>query len=1477
MRITGVESTDLFLGTAARPLQVIRVHLSNDGPGRAGERDEVLVRVDGPSVSTPAAAIVTGLAPGEQPVVEVGVEIAAPVLPGSTRPAQAVATWSGAAGSGGARAELTADITVAEPGWVMWMVCHFHYDPVWWNTQGEFLETRLLLPDSGGEMPEVRTAFELVRLHLEAARRDPDYKFVLAEIDYLKPHFDAHPEDRADLLDFIKAGRIELVGGNYNEPNTNLTCAESTIRNAVYGIAYQRDVLGGNPTTAWMLDAFGFDPGYPGLMAAAGLTESSWARGPFHQWGPSRSAGGNELMQFASEFEWISPDGRALLTSYMANHYSAGWLAGHHAKTLEAAVAEAHRQFRELSPVAATRNVLLPVGGDHVIPPRWATPIQRDWNARYVWPRFTTAVPSEFFAAVRAEAAERDIWITPQTRDMNPVYTGKDVTYIDTKQGQRAAEVSVLDGERLATLAWLAGAPYPGASLDKAWRQLVFGAHHDAITGSEGDQVYLDLLGGWREAWERGHAARSAAIGHLAGLADTASLGTRDGLAIVAVNTLSLPRSAMASIRLELPAGWAGWLELADDRGLVIPFLAEAVSRNPDGGLAAVTITFRAADVPGVGYRSYVVRPSGGPSPRLAAAGNDAHAGWSVVNGEPVAETDEFLVAADPARGGTLARVLDKRHGIELLAPGGGGNEMLLQPEHPGHPRWAEGPWLLCPAGPAARSAARPATVTAERCPVGSRLVARLTIGDLEVTQQTLLWDGADRVEFRTHVDGSIGQDHLLRVRFPASVRGGLPVYQTAVSVIGRPPGEIDIDVARDTYTLDSPACEWFAVGSTARVALPDRDRTGQRQLQAIGVAEVVCPPSLRGSARDLLAALARQGVTATCSVPDGTRYGYLEVDSNLPDFRITLGGPDQNSFTARVLDEAGASAQAAATGRIWVPAGRSRADAFAPSADLRGPGDLPVLVVAAADMRAAIAELIADLDDAVIEVPSVASERTGAGSDSTALAGHSVALLNRGTPSGLVTPDGALSIALMRSCSTWPCGVWIDGKQRTVPDGTSFAWQHWSHTFEYALAAGPGDWRSAGFAPAGQDYNHDLLAVATGLHGGPLPPRAALASVEPASALLSALKPFGNPLAPSGQPEPADGVTIRVRDLGAGAQAARVRLHPALARLAGASSASLCEDATGETLPVEDGAAVVAVPAAGVATAMLTPVPAGQARAGALRAGDPGTDESPRPAPPEPAQPVFAGYWLHGKGPAPAGNMPTAVHLSPRQVALDDGQPAVIRLTVACGPLAASGTVDLEAPHGVVLHPAGPLRYDLPPLGHQSFELTAQASPGQPAGRGFATARITDACGQVIEDSMLLATGQPAPPAQAGGGTDLAEFAIRQQAADDAQAAELEVSVTSPGLRLRAGQAGRIEVRLDSHCSSAIRGEAQLLSPYGSWQQAGPWTSGFSVAAGASTVLQFDVTAAATARTGEHWWAIVKVMYFGRLRYTEPVEVTII
>jgi alpha-mannosidase len=1506
MRIGAVTSTMLFTGEAGRPRQVVQVALSSGPAG--GPAGPLSVSIAGPGIATPEPARVAALPPGGEQVVEVGVEVAGAIPAGSSRRVTVIAQ-----GAGG-RAEQAADVIVAEPGWTMWMVSHFHYDPVWWNTQGQFLQSRLLLPDPGGELPEVRTAFELVRLHLDEARRDSDYKFVLAEIDYLKPHFDAHPEDREDLLAFLAAGRIELVGGSYNEPNTNLTSAESTIRNAVYGVAYQREVLGGDPHAAWMLDAFGFDPAYPALMAAAGMTESSWARGPFHQWGPSRTAGDNRLMQFAAEFEWLSPDGTGLLTSYMANHYSAGW-GTQHAADLAGAELDAYEQFRQLAPVAATRNVMLPVGGDHVIPSRWATAIHRDWNARYLWPRFVTALPREFFAAVRAGAASGDVWITPQTRDMNPVYTGKDVSYVDTKQAQRQAEGAVLDGERLATLAWLAGDRYPAASLDKAWRLLLFGAHHDAITGTEGDQVYLDLLAGWREAWQRGAAARDEALSYLAGLADTASAETASAsagpehaaMAVVVTNTLSVTRSGLVTVTLEPTWAAARWLGLRDDTGAEVPFLAEGVSRHQDGTLAAVTVTFRAAEVPAVGYRTYLA----GPAPQAPET-----TGWQPVAGTAI-ENADFAVRADPARGGTLSSIRARTTGTELLA--GPGNELVLQEEYPKHPRWGEGPWLLSPRGPGAGSASLPADVRAERSPIGQRLVTRLRLGELTVTQETLLWDGAGRVEFRTHVDGSIGQDRLLRVAFPANVPGGLPIFQSAVSVVGRPLGPADTDVAKNSFTLDNPAHEWFGVGSTARIALTGPGGGGRRELQAIGVAEVVTPlvpgrdaaaPGSRlsrESVRDLLVALAGQGVTATCSLPAGPRYGAIEIDSNLPDFRISLGGPEINSFTAAVLAAAGPAAaaelagqlRARGTARVWVPAARSRADAFAAAADVRGPADLPVLIVAGrgdAELADAVRAITDDLADSVIEVPAdrpapppaqAAAPAGGpagapadgpaggpAGGPATALAGHCIALLNRGTPSSLVTPEGVATIALMRACSAWPCGVWIDGPARTTPDGTSFAWQHWSHTFEYALTAGPGDWREAGFAAAGHDYNAGLLAVTTQLHPGPLPARASLASVDPPTAVLAALKPHGNPLAPGPQPRPADGVSIRLREAGGRPATAHVRLFTGLAA---ARDASLCEDAAGEPVPLSDGAAVVAVPVAGVATIEVTPATPPWLTAPGL-AGQAGPTAGDPAAAPEPAQPVYARYWLHGKGPAPAGNMPVAVHLSPPSLALNAQETGQLRVTVACGPDPAAGEIQLTVPPGLDVLPSGPLAYDLPSRGHAAWELTVRQAPGAPAGHHFVAASIGDQAGQVIEDAVLVATDAPVSRRTETAGTDLprAELIAAHAAELEAAGAELDLTVPSRELTLRPGQAGEITIAVANRAASAIRGEVQLISPAGSWDCLPRWTTGFSAEAGTSAALRFGVTVPADARPGQRWWVIVKVMYFGRTRYSEPVEVII-
>jgi hypothetical protein len=107
------------------------------------------------------------------------------------------------------------------------------------------------------------------------------------------------------------------------------------------------------------------------------------------------------------------------------------------------------------------------------------------------------------------------------------------------------------------------------------------------------------------------------------------------------------------------------------------------------------------------------------------------------------------------------------------------------------------------------------------------------------------------------------------------------------------------------------------------------------------------------------------------------------------------------------------------------------------------------------------------------------------------------------------------------------------------------------------------------------------------------------------------------------------------------------------------------------------------------------------------------------------------------------------------------------------------------------------------------------------------------------------------------------------------AGAAEADLAVLTPELRLAPGGRGELLARVTSGLASELRGEAQLVSPFGTWEMLGPWTQGFTVAPGASTVLRFTADVPAAARPGR-WWALVKVMYFGRVRYSKAVPVLV-
>ncbi|MEU8920471.1 NEW3 domain-containing protein [Kitasatospora sp. NPDC048545] len=1423
--ITAVENTDLFVGPEDAPRQILRV--TTGGPAAR-------IAVSGPGVHGEA----TGTGP-----VEVPLEITSDARPGDRIPVTVAA--------GGARAEAL--LEVAEPGWTMFLVSHFHYDPVWWNTQAAYTSPwELLSADATTRPLWERNGFALVDAHLDLALRDPVYKFVLAEVDYLKPYFDQHPERRETLRLLLERGQVELVGGTYNEPNTNLTGAETTIRNIVHGIGYQRDILGGDPRTAWQLDVFGHDPQFPGHLAAAGLTGSAWARGPFHQWGPIQknfreAKDDARVMQFPSEFEWIAPGGDGVLTHYMPHHYSAGWWMDS-SPDLATAERAVHELYRKLKPVGATKNLLLPVGTDYTPPNKWVTEIHRSWAAKYLWPRFVCATPRDFLDAVRAELAATGRRPSPQTRDMNPVYTGKDVSYIDTKQAQRAGEVAAVDAEKLATLAAVHGlGRYPAAALDKVWRHLAYGAHHDAITGSESDQVYLDLLGGWREAYDLATAVRDAALDALTGRIATAGDGppqdspfsdgpsqqspaqdgpvpggsARDGSAgdapaVVVTNTLSFDRTDLVSV--ELPDG-TGAVRVVDDRG-------EAVPSFVDRG----TLRFLAADVPALGWRTW----------RLAEG--DPVEPWTPAEGCAIAN-GRYRVTADPARGGGLSSVRDLRHRRELIQDGRIGNELRVYEEYPQHPDFGEGPWHLVPSGPVVGSGDGAASVRRETGPLGERLVIDGTVDSVRYRQTVTLWRGLDRVDCRTRVLDHSGADRLWRLRFPVDVPGGLPVSEVAGAVIGRGFAMPDVDAAEAPWTLDNPANTWFGLGATARADLTDPSgaATGSR---ALGVAEVVVPMlDDAADARPLVVALARVGVTATTSGADWARYGWLDVDSNLPDFRIVVGTPDVNDAARELIERAGEEYAAVlkAHGAVWVPALTPLAEVWRPDADLRDLRALPALIVTD---PAALADDLADARITAVCPTAVTDE----------LADHTVALLSFGLPGFAVDTTGALHLSLMRSCTGWPSGVWIDPPRRTLPDGASFQLQHWTHEFTYALVAGSGDWRDQTLPAQGQEFNHPLYTRIVPAQNGPLPATLSWLRVEPQrEVLLGALKPAGNPIAHGSARDSGPELTLRlVESTGLGRTA---RLSGALG-LGDARPADLLERPLGPATAQPD------LPGSRIATLLATP---------AVTAPADGPVLGPVA---EPAQPVHARYWLHNRGPAPLGYLPVSVGASPGLLrTAGEAVTLSVALSSHLRDTAVEGTAVVLPPEGWDTT-LGSRPYRLEPGGALRFPVTLTPPADAEPGLHFAAVRI-EHDGQQIEDVVTIAVGDLLSLLPVAGDTPEDWTAAQGTKAATGRDTGLDVEVSHETVRVPPGGRDTLSLTLTNRTRGEIRGELQLVSPWGTWQALPDPVRGFTVPAGSSTVVDIAVAAPASTDPGSYW-ALAKVMWFGRCQYAPTVALVV-
>ncbi|MET7652438.1 NEW3 domain-containing protein, partial [Streptomyces sp. NPDC005486] len=514
----------------------------------------------------------------------------------------------------------------------------------------------------------------------------------------------------------------------------------------------------------------------------------------------------------------------------------------------------------------------------------------------------------------------------------------------------------------------------------------------------------------------------------------------------------------------------------------------------------------------------------------------------------------------------------------------------------------------------------------------------------------------------------------------------------------------------------------------------------------------------------------------------------------------------------------------------------------WVPGADLRDLERLPLLVVAGAgaeDDTEAVDALVADLDDATVRATAAGGGEALPPGD--AWDGRGFAVLNRGTPGCVVTSSGDLYMSLMRSCTGWPSGIWVDPPRRTAPDGSAFQLQRWSHTFEYAVVAGEGDWRELGWPRAGHAFNHPFTARLREPGGTPagLPRNAALLRLQPEGrVLLDALKPAGSPLARGGTapPDPAQGVVVRAHEVDGRSVRARLTGPSPWTR---GSRADVLER-PGRSLDAgADGALELDLTGFEVATVLASPSAGPRA-------------EGPGVAAYEPAQPVYTRYWLHNSGPAPRGNLPVAVHLSPAALTADGPVVAVVRVSSELTDAPVSGTVAFDVPPGWSAEPAA-LPYALGPGGFTLTEVTVTPPPHPVPGRYRLAARLVYG-GQTYEDVVALDVPGKATRGEPDGRTG-------------------PVLVTELGadrIDVRRGQRVRVPVSVRNTTRGPVSGTLWALSSWGTWAGVGPACQGFTLSAGESALCEVEVDGSAVPPGS--YWLMAKAGWHGCVAYTEAV-----
>jgi alpha-mannosidase len=340
-------------------------------------------------------------------------------------------------------------------------------------------------------------ALTTARSALDRMRETPDFRYCHSSAIHYRWIEKADPDMFAEILQRIREGRWEVVGGWPVEPDCNLPSTESFVRHGLYGKKYCQRTLGVDVKIGFNPDSFGHAAGLPTILKQSGYNYYVFMR--------PRPEDGTNLPLL---FWWEGPEGSRILTLRILHSYDSP-------AAQIPAVAES-----SFAPGFSHGAFFLGVG-DHGGAVTKAqiqeiSQLRNDTNL----PELRWSTAREFFEEVESSPAMANLPVIKGGLQHHA--RGCYSACGEEKYQNRRSERAMVETESIALLASLnLGREYPQAEFENAWWNILFNQFHDLLAGSALYSDYQDARDGLGAACQTAQAVKIESLEAMAKRVDT--------------------------------------------------------------------------------------------------------------------------------------------------------------------------------------------------------------------------------------------------------------------------------------------------------------------------------------------------------------------------------------------------------------------------------------------------------------------------------------------------------------------------------------------------------------------------------------------------------------------------------------------------------------------------------------------------------------------------------------------------------------------------------------------------------------------------------------------------------------------------------------------------------------------------------------------------------------------------------------------